>query len=42
MLMLLWSGSTASMSAKRVEPAMMGIVKTIRKELQKEGLISDK
>ncbi len=42
MLMLLWSGSTASMSAKKIEPAMKGIVKTIRKELQKKGFISDK
>jgi hypothetical protein len=37
--MLLWSGSTASMGAKRIEPAMKGIVKTIRKELQKKGFI---
>jgi hypothetical protein len=38
--MLLWSGVTASMSAKKVEPAMKGIVNTIRKELQKKGFIA--
>jgi hypothetical protein len=37
--MLLWSGVTASMSAKKVEPAMTGIVSTIRKELQKKGFL---
>jgi hypothetical protein len=37
--MLLWSGVTASMSAKKVEPALNGIVNTIRKELQKKGFI---
>jgi hypothetical protein len=37
--MLLWSGVTASMSAKKVEPAMTGIVNTIRKELQKKGFL---
>lgn len=37
--MLLWSGVTASMSAKKVESAMTGIVNTIRKELQKKGFI---
>jgi hypothetical protein len=37
--MLLWSGVTASMSAKKVEPAMNGIVTTIRRELQKKGFI---
>jgi hypothetical protein len=37
--MLLWSGVTASMSAKKVEPAMTGIVNTIRKELQKRGFL---
>lgn len=37
--MLLWSGVTASMSAKKVEPAMNGIVNTIRRELQKKGFI---
>jgi hypothetical protein len=36
---LLWSGVTASMSAKKVEPAMTGIVNTIRKELQKKGFL---
>ena len=39
--MLLWSGVTASMSAKKVEPAMTGIVNTIRKELQKKGFIKN-
>jgi hypothetical protein len=37
--MLLWSGVTASMSAKKIEPAMTGIVNTIRKELQKKGFL---
>jgi hypothetical protein len=37
---LLWSGVTASMSAKKLDPAMKGIVSTIRKELQKKGFIS--
>ena len=37
--MLLWSGVTASMSAKKIEPAMNGIVNTIRKELKKKGFI---
>jgi hypothetical protein len=37
--MLLWSGVTASMSAKKIEPAMKGIVNTIRKELQKKGYL---
>lgn len=37
---LLWSGVTASMSAKKIEPAMKGIVNTIREELQKKGFIS--
>jgi len=36
---LLWSGVTASMSAKKIDPAMNGIVNTIRKELQKRGFI---
>ena len=38
--MLVWSGTTASMSAKKIEPAMKGIVNTIRKELKKKGLMS--
>ena len=38
--MLLWSGVTASMSAKKIEPAMKGIVNTIRKELQKKGFVA--
>jgi hypothetical protein len=38
---LLWSGVTASMSAKKIEPAMKGIVDTIRKELKKKGFIKD-
>ena len=37
--MLLWSGVTASMSANKIEPAINGIVTTIRKELQKKGFI---
>ena len=36
---LLWSGVTASLSAKKVDSAMTGIVNTIRKELQKKGFI---
>jgi hypothetical protein len=39
--MLLWSGVTASMSAKKIEPAMKGIVNTIRKELKKKGFIKN-
>ena len=38
---LLWSGSTASMHAKKIEPAMKGIVSTIRKELKKKGFIKE-
>jgi hypothetical protein len=38
---LLWSGVTASMSAKKIDPAMKGIVNTIRKELKKKGFIKD-
>ena len=37
--MLLWSGVTASMSAKKIDPAMKGIVNTIRKELQNKGFL---
>jgi len=36
---LLWSGSTASLSAKKVDSAITGIVKAIRKELEKKGFI---
>jgi hypothetical protein len=39
--MLLWSGVTASMSAKKIDPALTGIVNTIRKELKKKGFIND-
>jgi hypothetical protein len=39
--MLLWSGVTASMSAKKIDPAMTGIVNTIRKELKKKGFLAD-
>jgi len=39
--MLLWSGVTASMGAKKIDPAMTGIVNTIRKELKKKGFIAD-
>jgi hypothetical protein len=38
---LLWSGVTASMSAKKIDPAMNGIVNTIRKELRKKGFLND-
>jgi hypothetical protein len=36
---LLWSGVTASMSAKKLDPAIKGIVGTVRKELQKKGFL---
>jgi len=36
---LLWSGVTASMSAKKIDPAMNGIVNTIRNELHKKGFV---
>jgi hypothetical protein len=36
---LLWSGVTASMSAKKIDSAMKGIVSTVRKELKKKGFI---
>jgi hypothetical protein len=39
--MLLWSGVTASMSAKKIDSAITGIVNTIRKELQKKGFIKN-
>jgi hypothetical protein len=39
--MLLWSGVTASMGAKKIDPAMKGIVNTIRKELQRKGFIKN-
>jgi hypothetical protein len=39
--MLLWSGSTASMGAKKIDPAMTGIVNAIRKELKKKGFLAD-
>jgi hypothetical protein len=38
---LLWSGVTASMSAKKIDTAMKGIVSTIRKELEKKGFIKN-
>jgi hypothetical protein len=38
---LLWSGITASMSAKKIEPAMKGIVDTIKKELKKKGFVKE-
>jgi hypothetical protein len=38
---LLWSGVTASMSAKKIDTAMKGIVNTVRKELEKKGLIKN-
>jgi hypothetical protein len=37
--MLLWSGITASMSAKKIDPVMKRIVNTIRKELQKRDFL---
>ena len=36
---LLWSGSTASLSARKVESAMNGIFDTIRKELLNKGFL---
>ena len=39
--MLLWSGVTASMGAKKIDPAMIGIVNTIRNELKKKGFLAD-
>jgi hypothetical protein len=38
---LLWSGVTASMSATEIDPAIKGIVSTVRKELQKKGFLKD-
>ena len=38
---LLWSGVTASMSARKVDGAITGIVGTIRKELKKKGFLKD-
>ena len=38
---LLWSGSTASLGAKKVDSAMNGIFNTIRKELLKKGFLKD-
>jgi hypothetical protein len=38
---LLWSGVTASMSARKVDGAMTGIVNTVKKELKKKGFIKD-
>jgi hypothetical protein len=38
---LLWSGSTASLSAKKVDSAMNGIFSTIRNELLKKGFLKD-
>jgi hypothetical protein len=38
---LLWAGTTASLSAKKVEPAMNAIYSTIRKELIKKGFLKD-
>lgn len=37
--MLVWSGVTASLTPNKVEPAMTGIVNTIKKELEKKGFI---
>jgi hypothetical protein len=38
---LLWTGSTASLSAKKVDSAMNGIFNTIRQELLKKGFLKD-
>lgn len=38
---LLWSGVTASMSARKVEGAITGIVGAVRKELKKKGFLKD-
>ena len=38
---LLWSGATASLSAKKVDSTVAGIFNTIRKELQKKGFIKE-
>ncbi len=38
---LLWSGVTASLGAKKIDPALTGIVATIKKELKKEGYLKD-
>jgi hypothetical protein len=38
---LLWSGVTASMSAKKIDNAMTGIVNTVKNELQKKGFFKD-
>jgi hypothetical protein len=39
---LLWTGSTASLSAKKVDSAMTGIVNAVKKELKKKGFIKEK
>jgi hypothetical protein len=38
---LLWSGVTASLSAKKIDAAMTGIVGTVKKELKKKGFLKD-
>jgi hypothetical protein len=38
---LLWSGVTASLSARKVDGAMTGIVNAVRKELKKKGFLKD-
>jgi len=38
---LLWSGVTASLSARKVDGAMTGIVNAVKKELNKKGFIKD-
>jgi len=38
---LLWSGTTASLSAKKVDTTISGIVSTIRKELKENGFVED-
>lgn len=38
---LLWSGSTASLSARKVDSAMKGIFSTVRNELLKKGFLKN-
>ena len=38
---LLWSGVTASLSARKVDSAITGIVNAVKKELKKKGYLKD-
>jgi hypothetical protein len=38
---LLWSGVTASLSARKVDSALTGIVNAVKKELKKKGYLKD-